>query len=72
MIMGNRILLLGAFAASFALTAVILYFLIPVLRKMKVGQRILDIGPEWHKAKEGTPTMGGIAFLFSAALTAAL
>lgn len=70
MIMGNRIMLLGAFAASFALTAAILYFLIPVLRKMKVGQRILDIGPEWHKAKEGTPTMGGIAFLLSASVCA--
>lgn len=70
MIMENRMMLLGAFAASFTLTAVILHFLIPVLRRMKVGQRILDIGPEWHKAKEGTPTMGGIAFLFSVCICA--
>lgn len=27
-----------------------------------MGQKILDIGPRWHKSKEGTPTMGGIAF----------
>ena len=70
MIMENRIMLIGAFAASLALTAAILYFLIPVLKRMKVGQRILDIGPEWHKAKEGTPTMGGIAFLLSASVCA--
>ncbi len=31
-----------------------------------MGQKILDIGPRWHKDKEGTPTMGGIAFIFSA------
>ncbi len=70
MFMIDRIMLLGAFVASFAVSAVILYFLIPVLRRMKVGQRILDIGPEWHKAKEGTPTMGGIAFLLAASLCA--
>lgn len=58
------------FIISFVLTAVILYFLIPVLKKMRVGQRILDIGPDWHKAKEGTPTMGGAAFLFSASVLA--
>ena len=28
-----------------------------------MGQKILDIGPFWHKKKEGTPTMGGVAFV---------
>ncbi len=46
------------------LTAVFLKFLIPVLKSKKMGQKILDIGPRWHKDKEGTPTMGGIAFIF--------
>ncbi len=40
--------------------------LIPVLRSHKAGQRILEIGPRWHKAKEGTPTMGGIGFILAA------
>ena len=31
--------------------------------RKKLGQRILEIGPRWHKRKEGTPTMGGICFL---------
>ena len=52
--------------AVFASTAFILKFLIPKLKSMKMGQKILDIGPRWHKSKEGTPTMGGISFLISA------
>ena len=50
-------------------TAVTLHFLIPVLKSKKMGQKILDIGPRWHKDKEGTPTMGGIAFLIFVALS---
>ena len=47
----------------FALTVLSLRILIPKLRSMKMGQKILDIGPRWHKSKEGTPTMGGIGFV---------
>ena len=46
----------------FVLTVISLRILIPKLRSMKMGQKILDIGPRWHKSKEGTPTMGGIGF----------
>lgn len=49
--------------ATFVLTAVFSRILIPKLKSLKVGQKILDIGPRWHKNKEGTPTMGGIAFI---------
>ena len=49
--------------ATFVLTAVFSRILIPKLKSLKVGQKILDIGPRWHKHKEGTPTMGGIAFI---------
>ncbi len=52
------------------LTAVILRFLIPVLKSRKMGQKILEIGPRWHKDKEGTPTMGGLAFIVSVTLAA--
>lgn len=48
---------------SFAVTALISPILIPWLKKLKFGQEILEIGPSWHKSKEGTPTMGGIAFI---------
>ena len=50
-------------AISFILTVILGRILIPVLRSIKMGQKILDIGPRWHKSKEGTPTMGGIFFI---------
>lgn len=50
-------------AAVFLFTVVISRFLIPKLKSLKMGQKILDIGPRWHKSKEGTPTMGGLAFI---------
>ena len=50
------------------LTAITLKILIPKLKSHKMGQKILDIGPRWHKSKEGTPTMGGVSFVLSAAV----
>lgn len=49
-----------AAAVAFAVTAGLGFIVIPYLRKLKFGQTILDIGPNWHKEKQGTPTMGGI------------
>lgn len=49
----------------FALTALAERILIPILRSHKAGQKILDIGPRWHKSKEGTPIMGGIGFILA-------
>ena len=46
-----------------AITAVLGFVFIPWLHKLKFGQTILDIGPNWHKNKQGTPTMGGIMFI---------
>ena len=45
---------------SFAVTTLLGFIVIPYLRKLKFGQTILDIGPNWHKEKQGTPTMGGV------------
>lgn len=45
---------------AFAVTAGLGYIVIPALRRLKFGQTILDIGPNWHKDKQGTPTMGGV------------
>ncbi len=50
---------------SFVLTAAAARILIPKLKSLKMGQKILDIGPRWHKSKEGTPTMGGLSFIFA-------
>ena len=43
--------------------------LIPALIKLKFGQTILKIGPSWHQKKQGTPTMGGITFIFGILLS---
>ena len=34
---------------GFGVTALSGYYVIPFLRKLKFGQTILDIGPNWHK-----------------------
>lgn len=52
-----------ATVSIFVLTVVAERILIPILKSRKMGQRILDIGPRWHKSKEGTPVMGGIGFI---------
>jgi len=48
---------------TFVLTVLTSRKLIPFLKGKKMGQHILEIGPRWHKNKEGTPTMGGVAFI---------
>lgn len=48
---------------AFALTAGSGIFLVPYLKKLKYGQTIKEIGPTWHKNKQGTPTMGGIMIM---------
>ncbi len=51
---------------SFLLTVLIGRWLIPVLRALKAGQSIREIGPKWHQTKAGTPTMGGLMFMAAA------
>ena len=48
---------------SLAISLIAGRILIPVLRSKKLGQKILEIGPRWHKSKEGTPIMGGLLFI---------
>lgn len=67
----NLIIYLASAVVVFALTAIVLHYLIPVLASRKMGQKILEIGPRWHKNKEGTPTMGGISFIIAAVIVGA-
>lgn len=48
---------------AFAVTAAIGMPVIHWLRKMKFGQKILEIGPKWHMNKQNIPTMGGFMFM---------
>ena len=60
--------LILAFIVAFAAALVVGYFYLPWLRRIKAGQQILEIGPNWHKTKAGTPTMGGVIFIAALAL----
>lgn len=57
---------------SFLITIILGKFLIPFLHKLKYGQTILEIGPSWHKNKQGTPTMGGIMFIVGTVIATAV
>ena len=61
--MTNDILIVSA-VISFLIAVVSAPVLIPVFRRLKFGQEIREIGPDWHKKKSGTPTMGGVIFIF--------
>lgn len=57
--------LIAGFVITFLLTpALIKYF-----RAKKEGQMIREEGPSWHESKSGTPTMGGLAFVFAIVVT---
>ena len=46
--------------------------LLPVLRALKAGQSIREVGPTWHNYKAGTPMMGGLMFIFAAVVCLAV
>ena len=58
-----------AIIIGFAISAGLGPFMIPFLRKLKIGQTVRDDGPESHLKKNGTPTMGGIIFLSALIVT---
>ena len=59
-----RIVITAAVGA--ALSGVLGCVLLPVLRALKAGQSVRDIGPTWHNSKAGTPLMGGLMFIGAA------
>ncbi|MBR2974152.1 MAG: phospho-N-acetylmuramoyl-pentapeptide-transferase [Clostridia bacterium] len=60
---------LTPFLLAFGLCAVLLALLLPLLKRIKAGQEILQYVTE-HSSKQGTPTMGGIAFILSTSIVA--
>lgn len=50
------------------ISALIGFLLLPVLRALKAGQSIREVGPTWHNNKAGTPMMGGLFFIFGSVL----
>lgn len=60
-----------AIIISFVAGVILCPAMIPLLHKLKFGQNVRDDGPQSHLQKQGTPTMGGIAFLLAFAIAAA-
>ena len=61
-----------SFIASFVFTVFLGLIIVPILRKLKVGQVVRDDGPQSHLKKTGTPTMGGIIMLIVAIVVSVL
>lgn len=55
--------------SSFAITIILMPFIIGYFRTKQLGQTTREEGPTWHEVKTGTPTMGGVVFLVSAGVT---
>ena len=68
MLSNNILSLLLILFLAFVFTAIIGRFIIPILKKLKVGQSERLDGPRSHLKKQGTPTMGGIMMIISIAL----
>ena len=63
---------IGAALVAFVVSERLCKVLIPLLHRLKFGQTIREEGPAWHKAKQGTPTMGGLAFIAAAVAVGAV
>lgn len=61
-----------AIVIAAAITGLLGYFMVPFLHKIKFGQTIREVGPSWHKNKQGTPTMGGIMFIIGSSVAAVI
>ncbi len=68
----NNLLVLLAAAISFLVSALMGKWMVPLLRRINFGQTIREVGPKWHKKKNGTPTMGGFLFIIGVFLAAAV
>ncbi len=67
--MVNYIDIIRTIIIAFIITLTLGPIIIPMLRKLKIGQNVRDDGPETHLVKSGTPTMGGIIMLVALFIT---
>ena len=61
-----------AIVIAAVITGLLGYFMVPFLHKIKFGQTIREVGPSWHKNKQGTPTMGGVMFIIGSSVAAVI
>ena len=57
---------------GFVTSAVVGLIMVPLLKRMKMGQRISTYMNFAHRSKEGTPTMGGLIFIISTMIVMAV
>jgi len=57
---------------AFGIAIVLGPIVIPILRKLKVGQNVRDDGPKSHLSKAGVPSMGGIVIVFAIAASSVI
>lgn len=57
---------------SFITSVIVSLIIIPILRRLKVGQIERSDGPQSHLKKQGTPTMGGIVMIISILIVSAV
>ncbi len=58
-----------ALMISFIISVIMGYFMIPILKKLNIGQRISVFVGSSHKNKNGIPTMGGLIFIIPTIIT---
>lgn len=68
--MNSSGVVIASIVGAFAITFMCMPFLIAYFRAKKEGQMIKEVGPNWHKSKSGTPTMGGILFILTSVIVA--
>ena len=68
----NSLLVLLSAVITFAVTALLGKWMVPLLHRINFGQTIREEGPKWHRKKNGTPTMGGFLFIMGMVLAAAV
>ncbi|MFU8793963.1 MAG: phospho-N-acetylmuramoyl-pentapeptide-transferase [Dethiobacteria bacterium] len=64
------LLIIASLLVAFILALIACPLFIKRMKKLQYGQQIREDGPARHASKAGTPTMGGVVILLTAALTA--
>ena len=57
---------------SFMISIMVALIILPILKKLRVGQIEREYGPRSHLIKQGTPTMGGIIIVITLLILTAI
>lgn len=57
---------------SFVVSVIVALIILPILRRLKIGQIEREYGPRSHLIKQGTPTMGGIIIAITLVILTAI